>query len=697
MKVIVSESKLGDEYTWDVISTCDQNGLKAIADSYSGKILIYDPKKNVWATNKTFMMADTDIWELVGDQTMYDQTMMPAKGAKFDSFKATWNSFLQRAKGNDKDITASPNCEPFPETTMTLEEFVKNLKSAKPETRIALMVNGKFEEYAVSCTVDKNQKILNVLEHDKYYGKVGEHEWTAKDYLSVIQKSTGGNYDGWTVRECGRTVTSCKMDKDNELCLDHVYEQMDESAPKVVGRTRKPRKEFMDKVEKFRGKWKSLDDKGDYVDDFGDRVNGVEAEVSENFKPIDSAYLDDGEGMDAIRGDDWYGDSDNYDTQERWERRAKRARKMGKRVCWRCGGVFKPDCDEDMCPNCQKIEEQYMSRNNSKRETVSESDDPRDWSASEGEVEIMWDTDEYEDFGIFRGEGSTYLIDYDRVDTHDQLVNELCRLIGKEYPDLDFDPSDFVIVNEDEFWEQRGGNPGKWDDDDLYLENGDGNVVDVTLTFTHGHYGKKLNAGDERTIKVDPSTAPEMYDEDDFMAWIADVASDQVPGGGCFTKYDFEIPDDEAYKIIKAVKGDEGFGPDVDVDFEDFEPEDVPSEISYGDALKFYKKMHDAYDDRKLDYTKYDKIRKRLMNAIVKGLLKEKSLDELADEWFIDYGTMNGWGWKTSFKYNVACALHEIHKKKHPDEHVPDRVDTVRGWHEDNCSCGLRSSCDSSD
>ena len=94
-------------------------------------------------------------------------------------------------------------------------------------------------------------------------------------------------------------------------------------------------------------------------------------------------------------------------------------------------------------------------------------DNPNDWSASEGEVEIMWDTDDYEDFGIFRGEGSTYVIDYDRVDTHDQLVNEVCRLIGKEYPDLDFEPEDFIIVNEDEFWEQRGGNPGKLDDDDL--------------------------------------------------------------------------------------------------------------------------------------------------------------------------------------------------------------------------------------
>lgn len=92
-------------------------------------------------------------------------------------------------------------------------------------------------------------------------------------------------------------------------------------------------------------------------------------------------------------------------------------------------------------------------------------DNPRDLSDSEGEVEIMWDTDEYEDFGIFKGDGSTYLIDYDRADTHDRLVDEVCRMIGKEYPDLDFGTDDFVIVNEDEFWEQRGGNPGQGEDD----------------------------------------------------------------------------------------------------------------------------------------------------------------------------------------------------------------------------------------
>ena len=43
MKVIVSES-LGLEYAWDVISSCDQNGMQAIADNQNNEILFYDPK-----------------------------------------------------------------------------------------------------------------------------------------------------------------------------------------------------------------------------------------------------------------------------------------------------------------------------------------------------------------------------------------------------------------------------------------------------------------------------------------------------------------------------------------------------------------------------------------------------------------------------------------------------------------------------
>lgn len=315
-------------------------------------------------------------------------------------------------------------------------------------------------------------------------------------------------------------------------------------------------------------------------------------------------------------------------------------------------------------------------------------DDNRDWSASEGEVEIQWMIDDTE-LGIESGSTETVVIDLDLVDCFEELVYQVTNALEREYG-MPFDYDDeWILVDEVELIKRFGCSMSE--------SGSNGGTIDVTLKFTHGHYGKKLKSGDEKTIKLDTSTAPTIYDQDDMLTWIADVASDQIPGGGKVTKYDFETIDPPDDVLIRAVLGDEGFGPDVDVDFEDFEPEDVPSEISYKDALKFYRKMHDAYDERKLNYTKYDKIRNKLMDAIVKGLLKEKSLDELADEWFINYGTMNGWGWKTSFKYNVACALHKLHKAKHPDEHVVDREDTIRGWHSEKCSCGLASSSDSSD
>ena len=108
--------------------------------------------------------------------------------------------------------------------------------------------------------------------------------------------------------------------------------------------------------------------------------------------------------------------------------------------------VFKTD-------HCNPIRGNFSEKN-----SVDESeDDPRDWSASEGEVEIVWTTNQYEDFGIFEGDTSTYVIDYDRVEDQEDLINEVCRLIGKEYPDLDFEVDDFEITNEKEFWNNRSG------------------------------------------------------------------------------------------------------------------------------------------------------------------------------------------------------------------------------------------------
>lgn len=324
-------------------------------------------------------------------------------------------------------------------------------------------------------------------------------------------------------------------------------------------------------------------------------------------------------------------------------------------------------------------------------------DNPNDWSASEGEVEIMWDTDEYEDFGIFKGEGSTYLIDYDRVDTHDDLINEVCRLIGKEYPDLDFDPSDFVIVNEDEFWEQRGGDPGKWEDE-MYSEDsiGESDKYDVEIEFTRSHYGKELKPGDRKTIEIDLSEAPDCYDLDDLKDFVAKYATEQIPGGGIIEGYAFDILNEK--DLVYILKGDEGWGEDVVFDFDKNTPDDIPDTLTEKEGMKYFEKMREAYHDHKLKYDRYREFSDKLFDAIVKGLLKTASIEELGKEWFKDYGTKNGWNWKTAFKYNVASALHEIHKKKHPEEHknIPQKYHW-RGWDEDNCSCGLCSSSDSSD
>ena len=226
---------------------------------------------------------------------------------------------------------------------------------------------------------------------------------------------------------------------------------------------------------------------------------------------------------------------------------------------------------------------------------------------NEGEVEIMWDTDAYEDFGIFKGDCSTYLIDYDRVDTHDDLLRVVCMMISKEYPDLDFESDDFTIVNEREFWGQREQN----------------------MVYPYDE------SEDERV------------EDEDFSTWTA---------------------------------------------------EDIPEEMTFDEGAELYQNLYDAYYDHKLNYSKFDVLRNKLVDSVVVNLLGDSSIEDLAKEWFKDYGTRNGWDWKTSFDYRIADTLHSIHMKKHPDEHrrLPQR-NNWRGWHEDNCSCGLCSSCDSSD
>ena len=236
----------------------------------------------------------------------------------------------------------------------------------------------------------------------------------------------------------------------------------------------------------------------------------------------------------------------------------------------------------------------------------------------------------------------------------------------------------------------------KWLKSSMYSESIHSDKYDVEIEFTRHHYGKKLKPGDKATIEVDLSEAPDCYDLDDLKDFVAKYASQQIPGGGVIEGYAFDILNEK--DLVYILKGDEGWGEDVEFDFDKNTPDDIPDTLTEKEGMKYFEKMREAYHGHKLNYSKYREFSDKLFDAIVKGLLKTASIEELGKEWFKDYGTRNGWGWKTAFKYNVAAALHEIHKRKHPEEHkiLPQKYHW-RGWDEENCSCGLCSSSDSSD
>ena len=290
-------------------------------DDNAGEILYYLPKEGRYGDDGLLQNSEESIFDLVKDKKRLVNVLKDARGDEFKEFAVKWNGL--QAKGEEDEVYKTDHCNPI------RGNFAESSSS------------GKYNAKSL------NEKIAT------WYRKAYP---TDKEMADEMKPSCATFQDVIDALDAGEDVYDV-MGAGDSIVRERVFEELS----KLTGKD----------YDYFYNKWVSSDD-----DDRSDRVNGIEAQVSE--------------GMD----------------------------------------------------------------------------NSNDGSASEGEVEIMWDIDEYEDFGIFKGEDSTYLIDYDRVDTHDDLINEVCRLIGKEYPDLDFDPSDFVIVNEDEFWEQRGGNPGKWEDDD---------------------------------------------------------------------------------------------------------------------------------------------------------------------------------------------------------------------------------------
>lgn len=235
---------------------------------------------------------------------------------------------------------------------------------------------------------------------------------------------------------------------------------------RIVGK-RKPSKEFLDKVEQFKKRWRSIgkpkaDDEEDYVDDFGDRVNGIEAQVSEGDESDDWSsnedeveiqwMIDDKElGIESGEIETVVIDLDLVDCFEELVYQVELALEKahgGMRFDYDDEWILVDEVELIKRFGCSMLESESNGRT---------FDDPRDWSASEGEVEIMW-TRDFPECGIESGDTDHFVVDYDLVlpNEYDMesncLKEEVCNLIRKEYPDLDFDETDFDITNEREFW-----------------------------------------------------------------------------------------------------------------------------------------------------------------------------------------------------------------------------------------------------
>lgn len=103
------------------------------------------------------------------------------------------------------------------------------------------------------------------------------------------------------------------------------------------------------------------------------------------------------------------------------------------------------------------------------------------------------------------------------------------------------------------------------------------------------------------------------------------------------------------------------------------------------------------YDEHKTKYDQYNKEADAAAEAYAAQILDSEPIEKIRKDWFIDYGCMNMWDVETNFKYRVAIKLHCYDAKLHPELHNTHQTDTLRGWHETNCSCGYRFTCDSGD
>lgn len=348
----------------------------------------------------------------------------------------------------------------------------------------------------VECIVDDNAG--DILYYDPKGAKYGTDKLLRNSDVSIFDALQDRNLFADTMRDAQGdgfkqfavqwNGLQKKTDEDEVFKTDHcnpIRGNFSEVALPKAKMTKRNKELF----DKFRAKWKSFDDKGlspedkahlerikNARDDFGDKVNGIEARVSEGgnmlAKEIEvdlvgREYSELKKHIEDMAQSYWEEDNMGGGTKSEmlqnlysdvldWLNRYGVTKNNHNPVVMTY--MYKKFSARDFAKEI--LDDVYeKNKDNYVGESTYDDDDyeARDWSASEGEVEIEWTTDAYNDFGIFSGDCSNYVIDYDMVDDHEDLVDEVCRLIGKEYPDLDFEPDDFTITNEDEFWDGRRG------------------------------------------------------------------------------------------------------------------------------------------------------------------------------------------------------------------------------------------------
>ena len=166
MKVMINESKMSIEYISSMIEDCDANGLMAIADDAGGEIYIFDPKSNLYATSKSLMEADATIDDIIKDDELKNEVMLPTIGDKFKEFAVKWNDLEK--KGEDEEVYKTKKCAPIHGNfTESINDEVENDSKVR---NIMSMIDKYADMYLDGMTGEKSMDMeLHRLHADIRY------------------------------------------------------------------------------------------------------------------------------------------------------------------------------------------------------------------------------------------------------------------------------------------------------------------------------------------------------------------------------------------------------------------------------------------------------------------------------------------------------------------------------------------------